>query len=645
MKNFSVFCRQENSWSVTPPPESFSGKNDKLLTLNAEYKKYWKKIERGENFALARYADGERALMTGTAVKAVDGWEAGNEVSSLGKALSESLGFANKNFVYGISCPDCDSEAYYWFMERLKGCNVTFSNIWANANFAEFWKDFQNLKRDAVLVTNYRGKGKTYGKLNVKAHYFTTNDDSIKFFEEDCENLINQMISEVGNLKNHFFAISAGPMSGLIIQALFKNNPNNCYIDFGSSLDICTKGEITRPYMNPESPYAQQKCWMFNPQKVSFDVDVVLSAYKRPEVLAQQFEAIKNQTLKPRRIFLYQDAVQFGEKVILDENILNQLDGYQIAKENGGVWKRFEYAAKVTKSPYVCVFDDDTIPGRRWLENCHMNMIAEDGGIFGTNGVILTGIENYPAQHIPVGWHVSNEETFEVDFVGHSWFFKKEYLNWMLAKPYKKDFKYAAEDMCLSSAAQEHGVKTFVPQHPRNILSLWGSIPQYGNVYGNTAAALWLNPNSINTMKQALYTIHNGGWKFLMEREHLYFNMMLTQHNTRNFYNNALIVLRDVGNIFKHISKEKPNFIGEKKFEERVTKLFNIEPQNYHVLEVNNNNINFQQVLNLIAPQSLNILFTDFYDQLKPPFEGEKLLENENFVDGRHLLAIIDIMN
>lgn len=632
-----------------PPPTHVNNngdfKNDKILTLNEEYKKYWKKIERGENFALVRYADGELALMLGREVHAQEGgWGAGNGQTELGKALYESLGFAHKNFVYAVSCPCCDSEGYYWYREHLKGCNLTFSNIWINSNFAEFWKNFPNLKRDAIMVTNIKGKDKQFGNLTVKKHFFIS-DNCIKFWEEEGERFIQQIISEVGSLKNHLFAVSAGPMSGLIIQALFKNNPNNCYIDFGSSLDIFTHGGITRPYMNLDHPYAKQKCWMFNPHKVSTDIDVVLSAYKRPEVLAQQFEAIKNQTLKPRNIFLYQDAVQFGDKVILDENILKQLDGYHIAEENGGVWKRFEYAAKIAKSPYVCVFDDDTIPGRRWLENCHMNIVAEDGGIFGTNGVILTGIENYPAQHIPVGWHVSNEETFEVDFVGHSWFFKKEYLNWMLAKPYKKNFKYVGEDMCLSSAAQEHGVKTFVPQHPRNILSLWGSIPQYGNVYGNTAAALWLNPNSIGAMKQALYTIHNEGWKFLMEREYLYFNMMLNQHNLKNFQNSALVVLRDVGKILKYLARENPVFIGEKKFEDRVTKLFGIDLKDYCVVEIDNNNINLQQILSFIEPRTINILFTDFYGNLKPYFESTKLVENEDFVDGRNLLAILDVMS
>jgi hypothetical protein len=36
---------------------------------------------------------------------------------------------------------------------------------------------------------------------------------------------------------------------------------------------------------------------------------------------------------------------------------------------NLGVWSRFAYALNA-KTKYVCVFDDDTIPGNNWLKNC-----------------------------------------------------------------------------------------------------------------------------------------------------------------------------------------------------------------------------------------------------------------------------------
>lgn len=376
MRNgFLITCKQENKWQLANPYY----KSSEMLTFQDEYKKYWQKIERGENFALARYADGERALMLGKAVKAQEGWQAGAELTDLGKALKDSLGFSNPNFIYAISCPCCDSEAYYWYLHHLQGCNTSFSNIWINANFATFRKDFLNLKRDAVLVTNYRGLGKKFGSLEVRKHY-TIDDDCVRFWAEKGENLVRKIIDETGHEQNLLYAVSAGPMSGLIIKALFENNPNNCYIDFGSALDFITHDKITRPYMIETTPYAQQKCWMFDNKKISTDVDVVLSAYKRPEVLAQQLEAIRNQTLQPKRILLYQDAVASGPKVTLSEEILSQFDAYHIAEENGGVWKRFEYAAEAANSTYVCIFDDDTIPGRRWFENCHMHAAQNRGG-------------------------------------------------------------------------------------------------------------------------------------------------------------------------------------------------------------------------------------------------------------------------
>ena len=377
MKNeFFITCKSENHWGL----DETHRHDEKIISLKEEYQKYWQKIVAGENFALVRYADAERMLMTGKKFTSREGWQADKGVTRLGADLKNSLGLVDENFIYGISCPCCDSEAYYWYLNNLRGCKVTFSNIWVNANFAKFWEDFHKLKRDAVLITNYRGQGKKFGQLNIKKHYFV-NDDCVNFWERECPLLIQKIISETGREKNLLYAVSAGPLSELIIKALYENNPHNCYIDFGSALDLMTHGQTRASYVRKDSPTSNKNCWMFNRYKVDFDVDVVLSAYKRPQVLAQQFEAIKNQTLKPRRIFLYQDAVKVGEKkIVLDEKILKQLDGYEIAAENGGVWKRFEYASKKTLSPYVCVFDDDTIPGQRWLENCHMNAAQTGGG-------------------------------------------------------------------------------------------------------------------------------------------------------------------------------------------------------------------------------------------------------------------------
>ena len=63
----------------------------KKIFLNSEFDRIWKKIEKGENITFLRYADGERAVMTGQVIDGVDGWVSPSDVSKLGKDLLTSL--------------------------------------------------------------------------------------------------------------------------------------------------------------------------------------------------------------------------------------------------------------------------------------------------------------------------------------------------------------------------------------------------------------------------------------------------------------------------------------------------------------------------------------------------------------------------
>lgn len=638
LEKFYIACNAENHWELTDRARA----DDKIIYLKDEYEKFWQKVLRGENFALPRYGDGERALMIGRAVKAQEGWnDSGGGVTPLGEALNDSLKITSPNFYYGVSCPCCDSAAYYWYLQNIKNYNITFANIWLNSNFKAFQKNFAELERDTVLITNWRGKGKKYGKLNIKKHY-AVSDDCIKFWKEDGKNLIRQIIADFGHEKNLLYVISAGPLSCVIIAALFKNNPDNCYIDFGSATDLMTHEKITRPYMVDGTAYAKQSCWMFDRKKIDLDIDVVLTCYKRPQVLEQQITAIKNQTLKPRRIFLYQDGIDGYYKVELNKKVLNAFDSYKISPTNGGVWKRFEFANKVAKSPYVCIFDDDTIPGERWFENCHMNMM-QNRGVYVTNACLINDIPNYPKGSFWGGWHTGNEKTCAVDFGGHAWFFEREYLNWMLEKPYRKKYKIVAEDMTISFAASEHGYGTYAPQHPKNILSLWGSIPEFGWKYGLSEVAISVNSNNLQLMIAALNELHDDGWKLLLEENPDYLKEFVSvckpptqddKLHERLFKLSSRLLLPLFG-------KKAPIFLGEKTYLEPVCKLFELPADDYKILEDENKNINATRLYSFARRYAVHVFFTDVYGELKPFLEQNGWQECVDFVDGRGLLYAV----
>nr|MDE7431992.1 glycosyltransferase family 2 protein [Lachnospiraceae bacterium] len=498
----------------------------KEILLTDEYNRVFAKLKKAENFTLLRYGDGERSIMTGVSVTAQEGWKSPEGQTSLGEALNRTLSVLDERVLYGISCPCCDRSAYYWYMSHIPSKNITFANLFVNYNYRRFQTNFEELTRDAIVIGNYRGKDKKIGNLNV-LDYYSVGDDCISFWENDAPKLIQDIINDYGERENLLYVVSAGPMAEPIIYELFKNNPNNCYIDFGSAIDCYIHNRDTRPYTNIKSIYANRNCYMYEPQTTNFDVSVVLTAYKKPEALKKQLDAVMNQTLKPKEIFLFQDGIEKEYTINFTPELLKQFDDVKISSVNMGVWERFRYAQSVN-SELVCIFDDDTIPGQKWLENCHFHMMKEEG-VYGTVGIVLDKHSTYPdGGYFKVGWRGPCSELGRVDFVGHSWFMKKKYLDYMFDHTEKyQTFKYVAEDMCLSFMCEKKGIHTFVPPHPYWDMELWGSKPEFGMKFGEANTAVSINRKNWKDMYLALETFKQAGWKLVIETDrkhvkHLY---------------------------------------------------------------------------------------------------------------------------
>jgi hypothetical protein len=527
--------------------------------LSQEFDKFWGKIAAGENFALMRNADGELAIMQGRAVSAQEGnWKSPNYVTNLGKAIYQSLNIDAPDVYYAISCPCCDESAYNWYRSRIKNKNLTFSNIWINANFPSFREYFPRLKRDAVLIANYRARGKPIGNLNILSHY-EISDDCISFWDESAGEMIEKIKSDYSNVNNLLYVVSAGPMSGPIIAELYRNNPHNCYIDFGSSIDIYYREYLSRPYMKKNNVYARRDCWMHQNANIESNISVVCSLFKKPESLILQVKAIKEQTIKPREIFLFQDGIPEDYTLDLKNPLKEYFDDIKVCEENVGVWGRFNYA-RSAKGKYICLFDDDTIPGSRWLENCYMHMLEEEG-VYGTIGIVMTEEGKYPiGGHYRVGWENPYSKKAEVDFVGHSWFFKREWLDYMFDGTEKfQKFKYVAEDMCFSVQCLKHNIRTFVPPHPFWRRDFWGSNPQTANQYGKAEGSISLNSNNYVLMNNAVKMFEEEDWMPLYKRNIAYVQHLLHKIKYENSKDNASFFIKRVFRKIKRtLLKVKP---------------------------------------------------------------------------------------
>lgn len=216
-------------------------------------------------------------------------------------------------------------------------------------------------------------------------------------------------------------------------------------------------------------------------------ITVVLTKYKRLHLFQEQLEAINSQSIAPTEILVCDNSV-----------------------DNLGVWARFALALNA-KSDFVCVIDDDTIPGNQWLENCMTQMEIQEG-LYGTCGYIFLSKEYMNNKRI--GWPNPNDKTIKVDYVVHNWFFKKDWLKYYWSEIPEPKYWLCGEDMHFSYQMQKIGIETFVPPHPQNDQSLWGSLK--GNEYGRDSVSLW--ESNVHNFRNTMFDYFNElvtkkGWR------------------------------------------------------------------------------------------------------------------------------------
>lgn len=214
-------------------------------------------------------------------------------------------------------------------------------------------------------------------------------------------------------------------------------------------------------------------------------ITCILTLYKRPHTLTEQIAAVRAQTVQPAQIIVWRNGAAALPAEVRDDPTLTVID----SSTNFGVWARFAVGL-LANTEYVCVFDDDTIPGIRWFENC-LQTIRQPAtcGLLGTVGCVFD--PNGPAYMIRtrIGWPNPNAVAQRVDIVGHSWFFRREWLRhlWTTTPDYGAMLR-AGEDIGFSWALQRVGINTFVPPHTD--IETFGSDPERAMRYGTEEAAI-----------------------------------------------------------------------------------------------------------------------------------------------------------
>lgn len=228
-----------------------------MKIFKEEIKKIFEKLQKKQPFSFSKYADGEWAIIDGHNINNGEFNFIKNENSEFYRQkLIESFQFKNDQYYVGISCQCCQGEAHFKMKEvsRQNDDHLTYANIFVNSNY-QFYKEnfipeYKNHK--VYLVANKKSKIENLPfKLEkfypVNETAFITNYDLIDKIKEE-------------KVLNSLFLFCAGPFGNMLAHQLYEDNPNNIYLDIGSTLNPWLQSEgFKRGYYNNEF-YKNQIC-------------------------------------------------------------------------------------------------------------------------------------------------------------------------------------------------------------------------------------------------------------------------------------------------------------------------------------------------------------------------------------------------
>ena len=201
---------------------------------------------------------------------------------------------------------------------------------------------------------------------------------------------------------------------------------------------------------------------------MSAEITVVLTGFRRPAYLRRQLEALRAQSLRPAEILLWNTDPGPGFERV-------ELEGVRTVRceHDFKLPGRFAFAL-LARTSHVCIMDDDIVPGPNWLRSC-LDTLERTGCAVGSYGIIYgEGCDDETATKF--GDHgVKVPEAKLVDMIGHSWFFKKEWIRHFWAED-PVDWS-SGDDLHFSYTLQRYGgIGSVIPPHPENDQSVWSNL-------------------------------------------------------------------------------------------------------------------------------------------------------------------------
>lgn len=198
----------------------------------------------------------------------------------------------------------------------------------------------------------------------------------------------------------------------------------------------------------------------------------ILTVYKRP-YLKRQIQAILNSSYPIHEIYVWQNENHVDVSFLKE---INQVPIHHIQSTKNLKYHGRFVLCLLLETEYVGIFDDDILPSPSWIEQS-LRLVKTKNVIVGANGRNFNKEKNRFDGYGDSGF--ARIGTRYMEFVGHSWIFRQEWVRYMFAQPLLS--LETGEDMQFCLAAKKNGISSVVlSQDGKNLTAdltrgMWGS--------------------------------------------------------------------------------------------------------------------------------------------------------------------------
>lgn len=212
------------------------------------------RLKERNHFSFSKYADGEYSVLRNEPITNCDNWTFIPNIHQIEyQYLLSSYQYNHPDYFVGISCSCCQPQSHIqWMRENVGTKNVTWANLFVNSNYDffknEFFNEFNYWDGNVILVGNKNGMDSIL-PFKVDAYYPIETGGWLNPY---MQIILNDMLDKAKEANNQLFLFSAGPLGNILAHRLHTINPNNTYLDIGSTINPWIVGN-NRGYLRGNS--------------------------------------------------------------------------------------------------------------------------------------------------------------------------------------------------------------------------------------------------------------------------------------------------------------------------------------------------------------------------------------------------------